>query len=458
MNQPRSYTLSQFASMVGNAVRRDPLLQGTWVLAELSDFRVGAGGHCYMELIEKDSRGTTIAKMRANMWANTAAAVMPRFQAATGRNLASGLKVMMYGSATYHPNFGFSFSIADIDPSFTMGDLERLRREILMRLHKEGVLTRNKELPVPIAPQRIAVISSATAAGYGDFINHLNSSAEKFVFYPVLIPALMQGDKTASSVLEALDYIESCVDLWDVVVIIRGGGSTTDLNGFDDYELARRVATFSLPVIVGIGHERDRTVLDDIAAVRCKTPTAVAGWLTDSLREAWNKAALLTEKVLDDAADIVKAEYGRFMNLEALVPVMVQKRVADHRLRLADIAAAIPGNAARILASARSKLDTTLQLIPMTVANRTNVERTHLDYIEQNIQREIVSKIEKESRHLESIGSVVSAIDPASTLRRGFSITRIDGKAVASASEVAEGAVVETTLMQGVIKSRVIGE
>lgn len=458
MNQPRSYTLSQFASMVGNAVRRDPLLQGTWVLAELSDFRVGAGGHCYMELIEKDSRGTTIAKMRANMWANTAAAVMPRFQAATGRNLASGLKVMMYGSATYHPNFGFSFSIADIDPSFTMGDLERLRREILMRLHKEGVLTRNKELPVPIAPQRIAVISSATAAGYGDFINHLNSSAEKFVFYPVLIPALMQGDKTASSVLEALDYIESCVDLWDVVVIIRGGGSTTDLNGFDDYELARRVATFSIPVVVGIGHERDRTVLDDIAAVRCKTPTAVAGWLTDSLREAWNKAALLTEKVLGDAAEIVKAEYGRFMNLEALVPVMVQKRVADHRLRLADIAAAIPGNAARILASARSKLDTTLQLIPMTVANRTNVERTHLDYIEQNIQREIVSKIEKESRHLESIGSVVSAIDPASTLRRGFSITRIDGKAVTSASEVAEGAVVETTLMQGVIKSRVIGE
>ena len=458
MNQPRSYTLSQFASMVGNAVRRDPLLQGTWVLAELSDFRVGAGGHCYMELIEKDSRGTTIAKMRANMWANTAAAVMPRFQAATGRTLGSGLKVMMYGSATYHPNFGFSFSIADIDPSFTMGDLERLRREILMRLHKEGVLTRNKELPVPIAPQRIAVISSPTAAGYGDFINHLNSSAEKFVFYPVLIPALMQGDKTASSVLEALDYIESCVDLWDVVVIIRGGGSTTDLNGFDDYELARRVATFSLPVIVGIGHERDRTVLDDIAAVRCKTPTAVAGWLTDSLREAWNKAALLTEKVLDDAAEIVKAEYGRFMNLEALVPVMVQKRVADHRLRLADIAAAIPGNAARILTSARAKLDTTLQLIPMTVANRTNVERTHLDYIEQNLRREIVSKIEKESRHLESIGSVVSAIDPASTLRRGFSITRIDGKAVTSASEVAEGAVVETTLMQGVIKSRVIGE
>ena len=458
MNQPRSYTLSQFASMVGNAVRRDPLLQGTWVLAELSDFRVGAGGHCYMELIEKDSRGTTIAKMRANMWANTAAAVMPRFQAATGRNLASGLKVMMYGSATYHPNFGFSFSIADIDPSFTMGDLERLRREILMRLHKEGVLTRNKELPVPIAPQRIAVISSPTAAGYGDFINHLNSSAERFVFYPVLIPALMQGDKTASSVLEALDYIESCVDLWDVVVIIRGGGSTTDLNGFDDYELARRVATFSLPVVVGIGHERDRTVLDDIAAVRCKTPTAVAGWLTDSLREAWNKAALLTEKVLDDAAEIVKAEYGRFMNLEALVPVMVQKRVADHRLRLADIAAAIPGNATRILTSARSKLDTTLQLIPMTVANRTNVERTHLDYIEQNLRREIVSKIEKESRHLESIGSVVSAIDPASTLRRGFSITRIDGKAVTSASEVAEGSVVETTLMQGVIKSRVIGE
>lgn len=454
--QTRSYTLSQFTAMVGNAVRRDPALQGAWVFAELSDFRIGAGGHCYMELIEKDPRGTTIAKMRANMWASTAAGVIPRFRAATGRDLASGMKVMVYGSATFHSNFGFSFSIAEIDPSFTLGDLERLRREILQQLHREGVLNRNKELPLPLAPQKIAVISAATAAGYGDFVNHLNGSPEQFVFYPLLVPALMQGEHTPKSVMAALDYIESCVDLWDMVVIIRGGGSTSDLNGFDNLELARRVATFPIPVAVGIGHERDRTVLDDIAAVRCKTPTAVAGWLIDSLREAWTRASSLTDRILADATSILKAETQRFANLEALLPVLVQKRIADQRIHLGDLSARIPGNALRLISSEQARLRHSLELIPLAVATRTGKGRIMLDFIRESIERASGARIDNARIKLMGLESLTAALDPVSTLRRGFSVTRVNGHAVTDPGNVGEGDVIETQLASGTLRSRKI--
>lgn len=456
--QARSYTLSQFTTMVGNAVRRDPALQGAWVFAELSDFRIGAGGHCYMELIEKDPRGTTIAKMRANMWASTAAGVIPRFKAATGRDLVSGMKVMMYGSATFHCNFGFSFSIAEIDPSFTLGDLERLRREILMKLQQEGVLNRNKQLPLPLAPQKIAVISASTAAGYGDFINHLNSAPEQYVFYPLLVPALMQGEQTPKSVMAALDYIESCIDLWDMVVIIRGGGSTSDLNGFDNYELARRVATFPLPIAVGIGHERDRTVLDDIAAVRCKTPTAVAGWLIDALRESWTRAYTLTDKILADATAILKAETQRYANLEALLPVMVQKRIADQRIHLGDLSARIPGNALRLISSEQARLNRVVELIPLAVETRTAKGRTMLNYTQESIERAARANLDNARMKLKGLEDVTAALDPSATLRRGFSVTRVNGHAVTDPDNVSDGDIIETQLAAGTLISRKINE
>ena len=248
-----------------------------WVQAELSDVRANASGHCYLEFVQKDASGNSlVAKARGIIWAGTFARLKPYFERETGQAFVSGIKVLVKVTVGFHELYGYSLTVTDIDPTYTLGDMARRRREILERLKQEGVLTLNKELELPELAQRIAVISSPTAAGYGDFCKQLRDNAFGFVFYPCLFPAVMQGDKVEASVISALNRIYEKFDRWDAVVIIRGGGATSDLSGFDTYDLAVNCAQFPLPVITGIGHERDDTVIDMVAHTRVKTPTAAA--------------------------------------------------------------------------------------------------------------------------------------------------------------------------------------
>ncbi len=425
-------TLSQFQAMVGNALRVVPTLQRAWIIAELSDVRV-SGGHCYMELIEKDERGMTRAKARAMIWAGQLQALRMKFHAATGRDICSGLKVLVCGSVNHHQIYGLSVTITDIDPSYTLGDMERLRREILDRLKREGLLDCNKQLDLSPIPQRIAVISAEGAAGYGDFMNQLGNNPEGYKLYPFLFRAVMQGDNTVPSVMNALDLVESTIDLWDCVVIIRGGGATTDLNSFDNYDLARRVAEFSLPVIVGIGHERDRTVLDEIANVRCKTPTAVAAFLIDRLRDAWLRVSGLVEKVGRYGADALRGEEHRLANLEASLPALVHHRVMREKMRLSELAARVGKDAGKVVASERSKLDMAVVRLGQGMKNATA----------------------REKMKLQRLDDMLRLLSPDNTLRRGYSITRVNGHAVRDASQLAAGDVVETRVQNGVFRSRV---
>ncbi len=427
---PQAMSLSQFAGALSNAVNRARELQLVWITAELSDLRF-RGGHCYMELIEKNAAGATLAKMRANIWAGSLAHVRRKFAAATGHDLTGGIKVMLYGSATHHPLYGFSFNIGDIDPSYTMGDLERQRREIMERLSREGIIDRNRSLTPPVAPQRVAVISAAGAAGYGDFVNQLQANTDGFQFYPVLFESIMQGDRTSASVRAALDRIERHPEMWDCVAIIRGGGATTDLNGFDDYELARRVALCPLPVIVGIGHERDRTVLDEIACVRCKTPTAVAAWLLDTMRGAW----------------------GRAVDMASFVGRHVADRMAGERQRLASAEAMIPALASRQITRAHSLLQNVASRLPSIALGRTAKASAQLDVLGESLRNAASSRLRDASRRLDSIAELVGVLDPLNTLRRGYSITRVDGHAVTDPSALEPGTVLETTLAGGRILS-----
>ena len=257
-----------------------------WVQAELSDVRSNATGHCYLELIEKDARGNNlIARARAMIWNQVYRLLKPYFEQETGQAFVSGLKVLVKVTVGFHELYGYSLTILDIDPSYTLGDMARRRREILAKLEEEGVLTLNKELEMPLLPQRIAVISSATAAGYGDFCNQLAGNPYGYVFYPRLFPAMMQGERVEESIIGALNRIYSHAEAWDVVVIIRGGGATSDLSNFDSYLLAANCAQFPLPIITGIGHERDDTVIDAVAHTRVKTPTAAAEYLIARVHE-----------------------------------------------------------------------------------------------------------------------------------------------------------------------------
>lgn len=420
-------TLSAYQQMVGDTIRMNSSLHGVWLTAELSDVRA-AGGHCYMELIEKDeATGQVKAKMRAMIWSNTFRLLQGKFLNGTGSVIRSGLKVMVCGSANHHNVFGLSFNISDIDPTYTLGDLERQRREILEALRKEGVIDLNRSLPFPLLPQRIAVVSAEGAAGFGDFMDHLHHSLEGFIFYPLLVPAAMQGEHTAASVGEALDFIESTIDFWDCAVIIRGGGSTTDMHGFDNLDLARRVATFPLPIVVGIGHERDRNVLDEIACRRCKTPTAVADFLVECCREAWGQAENAVREIAGYVSDRMQGEKLRLSNIENLLPAKVNSAVMKQENALGEIRRRVERAAERKLSSATNVLE------------MTRIRLTEL----------LKGAAERPRMKLERLEDMLRVLSPANTLRRGYSITRISGKAVYDSSLLKSGDRVVTQFYKG---------
>lgn len=261
--------------------------QSFWILAEMSDVRVAQNGHCYLEFIEKDSKNRNIiAKARGSIWANVFRLLKAYFESETGQAFSSGLKVLVQVSVEFHELYGYSLNVHNIDPTYTLGDQARNRALILKQLEEEGVLTLNKELELPTITNRIAVISSPTAAGYEDFCNQLENNPDGFVFYTHLFPAIMQGERTEESIISALDRVYEHADKFDAVIIIRGGGATSELSSFDSYLLAANCAQFPLPVITGIGHERDDTVLDIVAHTRAKTPTAVAEFLIKRIQSA----------------------------------------------------------------------------------------------------------------------------------------------------------------------------
>ena len=280
----KRYTLHTLNALVREAIAAE-LPDEYWVEAELSECRESRG-HCYMELVEKDETSNTpVAKASAKCWKQTWAMVQPYFERTTGQPLRAGMKVLLKVYPQFHEAFGFSWIVTDIDPNYTLGDMAQRRQQIIALLKAEGVFDLQRELVIPRFCQRIAVISAATAAGYGDFCRQLEENEYGLVFYPTLFPAVMQGEQVEQSVIAALNRINGHADDYDVVVIIRGGGSTSDMSGFDTLSLAENVANFPLPIITGIGHDRDECVLDMVSNTRVKTPTAAAAFLIAHLAD-----------------------------------------------------------------------------------------------------------------------------------------------------------------------------
>jgi exodeoxyribonuclease VII large subunit len=383
-----------------------------WVQAELSEVREGYNGHCYIELVQKSEQGNTfVAKARGSIWANVYRMLKPYFENTTGQRFVAGIKVLLQVSVDFHEQYGLSLTVHDIDPTYTLGDMARRRREILMQLESEGVLTLNKELSMPMLPQRVAVVSAAGAAGYGDFCDQLMHNPYGFVFYPRLFPAVMQGDRVEESVIAALDSIISDDTQWDVVVIIRGGGATSDLSGFDTYLLATNCAQFPLPIITGIGHERDDTVLDVVAHTRVKTPTAAAEFLIARLV---------------DAADALNAQ------VEALAHV-VNMRMRSEEQRLTQIAAQLP--------------------FLFSLAHTRQMHR--IEQLESHLRTSLKQLMVKETHRLQLIEQVTESASPQLMLQRGYSITRCNGKVVRDASILSPGVLLTTEFADGMVQSEV---
>ena len=383
-----------------------------WVKAELSELRVSRG-HCYMEFVQKAEAGNgLVAKARGQVWANRWGLLKTYFEKTTGQALSAGMQVLVSVEPTFHELYGFSLNVIDIDPTFTLGDIARRRMEIIRQLKEEGVAEMNKELPLPRLLQRIAVISSATAAGYGDFSDQLQSNQYGLHFLTRLFPATMQGDGVEQSIINALNAIASDMDSWDIVVIIRGGGSTSDLSGFDTLALAENVAQFPLPVITGIGHERDDTVIDMVAHTRVKTPTAAAEFLIHHQARELAAVEEFAERIASLSMLQLHREQVRQQNITAKFPTLLS------------------------LVSTR--------------------ENNRLSMLWQRLTSACTTRFMKEQHRIERISDKMQSADPEHVLRLGYSITRINGKAVTDASSLNPGDIVTTTLANGEVMSEVI--
>lgn len=407
-----------------------PETQNVWVTAELQDVNA-RGGHCYMELLQKDEAGRQVARIRGCCWANFYGPLARRFYQATGQQFASGLKVMLKVSASMHPVFGLSLVVLEVNPEYTLGDLVRRRMEIINRLQKEGVLEMNRQLQWPKVVQRIAVISAKGAAGYGDFLNQLYHNPMRLRFHTELFQATMQGTSAPASIIDALSRIADRQEEFDGVVIIRGGGATSDLQAYEDYDLAVAVAQFPLPIAIGIGHERDITVLDWVANTRLKTPTAVAEWLISRNENVLNALGVAGNKILQLVNDRLAGNKQQLAQAEALLPVAARGTLDRRNQRLRQAIASLAGLPAAKIQPALARLDAFPQRIADAIAARITFARGQINAQEH----------------------ILKVLSPAATLARGYSITRIDGHAVSSVQAVPPGSILEITLSDGTISA-----
>lgn len=401
-----------------------------WVRAEIAELRVAANGHCYLELVQhSETNGQIQARARANIWRNTYAFLRPQFERESGQRLQAGLQVLLEVQISFHTQYGYALTVTDIDPTYTLGNAARRRKEILRQLEEDGVLTMNKELPFPHPAKRIAVISSTSAAGYGDFLNQIEQSG--LPFRHKLFPAIMQGEQVEDSIINALNCIANEQDQWDIVVIIRGGGAVTDLGGFESYALAANIAQFPLPVITGIGHERDETVIDFVAHTRLKTPTAVAAFLVDQWQELINIVNDLETRLRNSIRRRLAEAQILLTRTDKALTQAAMSSLEGSRRTLTEIRAGLSSGAIRLIATSQASLTFNKQRLAAAPTALLREQRHRISLAERSIQ----------------IG------DPIRILRQGYSITRQNGKAVRSVTELKPGQTIVTTLADGEITS-----
>ena len=428
----KALSLFELNSLVADVID-STMSRSYWVQAELSEARENRG-HCYMELIEKnEGSNAPIARASAKCWSNVWMLIKPAFIRMTGQEVRAGMKVMLQVHAQFHPQYGFSWIVDDINPEYTMGDMMRKRQEIIRQLKAEGVLELQKELHFPIFAQRIAVISSETAAGYGDFCNQLETNEYELYFHVELFPAVMQGDHVEQSIINALNQINSREDDFDCVVIIRGGGATADLSGFDTLSLAENVANFPLPIVTGIGHERDESVLDMVSFQRVKTPTAAAAYLIDHLASTLMRVENAQTQIVDSVRRALEVEKMRIQHIGVPIPVLFSVVRTKQEARLDGLSQRLLMKLKETMKQTNFHLSTLQSRILPTLQNRLSIEQHRLEILEQRAR----------------------LLDPSLPLKRGYSITLCNGKTVRNAKDLKIGDTIITRLEKGEVESRV---
>jgi exodeoxyribonuclease VII large subunit len=447
-------SLSELNKRIKGVVQ-DNFFENIWIVAEIGEIKFNRNGHAYLELIEKDEDSDKlVSKASATIWSYTLRMLKPYFETTTGQELHAGLKIMVAVSIEFHELYGLSLNIRDIDPAYTLGDIERRRLEIIRQLEEEGVLEMNKELELPFVCQKIAIISSATAAGYEDFIKQLQKNPYGYSFYTKLFPAMMQGAQTESTIIQALEHIYEYENFFDVVIIIRGGGSRSDLMSFDNYNLAYYITQFPIPIIAGIGHEKDTSIVDLVSHTSLKTPTAVAEFLIGELYEFEQNLDDSLSDLYSFVSDKLNNENEHLESLSNRLVPLLQNRLNNETKRL-ELAGQKIGLLSKGMIN-EGYQNLSYWQIELGAKSQANVRARNKDLARaiEKLQFRIKQQFNQQSKNLDYFESSLNHFDPKNVLKKGYSITKLNGKVLTDAKKVKEGSELETVLYKGVVKSK----
>ena len=448
----KTYTLSELQHEIKESIS-EQFPFAVWIVAEINTLTRHKSGHCYMELVQKSKTSNSIiAQARATVWANKFSFISAYFESETDSELAAGMNVMLQVTITYHEVYGLSLNVIGINPTYTIGDMERAKKEIIARLINEGVFDMNKTQSFPAVVQNIAVISSSTAAGYGDFVNHLETNTYGYHINITLFEAAMQGEQTETSVLDALNRIGEEYENYDAVAIIRGGGSKNDLSWFDNYNIAYMVTQFPLPVISGIGHERDESIVDMVAHTRMKTPTAVANFIIDYNAQFEEQVDSTSSEIFDIAKDFLMSS-EMYLNNMTMSIMKIRTLLSKHTERCDRIMSEIRTGLNVRMKEEEMKLNMIGNKLETSPKRLISEHESHLNGIKELISRTTKHRIEKANEKLGFLEHRLTLNDPRTILKRGYSITRINGKVVTNDLETNDGDIMETLLYDGKVTS-----
>jgi len=448
-----------------------------WVIAEVSELKENRNGHCYLELIEKQG-AEIVARTRATIWSYTYRMLKPYFETTTGQFFTSGIKILVQVSVEYHSAFGLSLNIKDIDPVYTVGDMAMQRKEIINRLQSEGVFEMNKELELPLVPQKIAIISSATAAGYQDFMNQLDDNGFGFRFYTKLFQATTQGAETVPSIINALDRIFQYEDFFDAVVIIRGGGATADLSSFDNYDLAFNITQFPLPVITGIGHEKDDTIVDLVAHTRLKTPTAVAEFFINGMERFYDQMMEMEKEIIRLTRNTIDSNQKELEQAASTLNFVVTDFINRNQTQLTRKGNELQRTVKQFSFQKEHEINNLRHQIKSTLLLWFSITKTGIEQKRQNLKHvvneSLISRkselshfknllkgraekmIFREQQHIHFCENTARLIHPENVLKRGYTLTLKEGKIVKSVKQLNVNEEIETRFADGTVKSKIV--
>ncbi|WP_439183642.1 exodeoxyribonuclease VII large subunit [Carboxylicivirga taeanensis] len=427
-----------------------------WVIAEISEIRTVRSGHCYLELIEKDSDSDQIkAKARATIWAFTFRMLKPYFETTTKQTLNVGLKILVKVTVEFQEVYGYSLNIKDIDPTFTLGDIARRKLEVIQQLREDGVMEMNKELELAQVPQTLAVISSPTAAGYEDFVNQIDANSDGYKIYHKLFPAIMQGDGAEYSIIAALEKIYAHENLFDAVVIIRGGGSSSDLMCFDSYDLALNIAQFPLPVLTGIGHERDESVADMVAHTRLKTPTAVAEFIIERVGLFDAYLLDLQEQFVSEIRQLVNNESHRLELAAQRFHPVVRQALGKKKQFQIDTAHRLDFSVRSYFDKQSSFFSHVKESVHYLTKKQLRSNTQHQHFLQTRLKLEVNAFIKNQKQKLKLAERTAQLSNPHEVLKRGYSLTYLENKLVKKLDDIPVGSQLRTQLHEGEIISRV---